>query len=307
MERITDNCSETPVSNNGSDALEKLIHLTAKVLEQPIETIRKSLEDVGKYQTLPYYRKEQQVTFLFDKICSILREKKSLNSLKEMINFLEEISKDSVNQFANSLWTYKGIYNSKIGWALPTETAINFIYQSWQRHLAKYPTARLIDRGAGTGIYSLLLAERGISKDSLIALEVPYPPKNSEFDNFSDDCSNDDQPEIFPTKVEERFSFYPLTIVEPGTFEYRKEDFILICWGHPSNDFRDVRKYLNEGGTCLVIQGEMNGGCTIAVDFLYENPDELKSYNGWELTDKVKVSSLASSYGEWIYYNTRYD
>src|SRR5207253_5858062 len=51
---------------------------------------------------------------------------------------------------------YHTSYNKYIGWGVPSETVLSTISEAFKNHKAKFPTTRLVDLGAGTGLYCRL-------------------------------------------------------------------------------------------------------------------------------------------------------
>jgi hypothetical protein len=167
----------------------------------------------------------------------------------------------------------KLLYNRYFGWALPTEKALNIILNAWTNHLQKYPNARFIDYGAGTGIYCLLLEALGIPRDKLIALD----------------------------RIDDDRAFYPLTVSK--NFDFQPDDCIFIAWGHG----QDLRSCIQAGCHCFIFQGEKSGGCTFPVDYfdIEVYTDEYPGEGRYFTETFDAIPSLALWDGEYITVNIR--
>ena len=224
-------------------------------------TIKESLEHLP----VEYRSISQQ----FQEMCE---SAKSVDEIKAVIAKAE--STIGPEHYKNGM-LFKDIYNLYIGWALPTQKALNIIYKAWDIHVKKYPDARLIDVGAGTGVYCLLLQDMGVPINKLVALDIE--PKTHKT------CRN----------------FFPLTI-HKDDFEIHENDFLLICWGYGY----DFEKYI-EKVKCVVIQGEQSDGCTYPTDALIDD-DSGEIKEGWKMETFKNIPSLALPYyGEQITVNTR--
>jgi len=170
---------------------------------------------------------------------------------------------------------YKKYYNKYIGWGIPSPEALKLIYDGFQEHLKHFPDARLIDLGAGTGVYSALLVKMGVPPEKMIAIDL-----------------------VKKTHTEVSTEFHPVLT----EFEIKSSDAILVVWG--SGCDKVVETYAEAGGTCVIIQGESSDGCTYPTD-VFDN--EASKDNGWNVTYSEKsLFSLVSYYAENITINTRY-
>lgn len=209
-------------------------------------------------------------TLEFQQLCE---NAKTAAEIKQAIAKAESILGE--NYLMNGMF-FKDIYNLYIGWAMPTEKALTIIFNAWKTHLEKYPDARLVDFGAGTGVYCFLLQSMGVPQERLIALELETKTHKT--------CRN----------------FFPLTI-HNNDFEIKENDFLLVCWGY-SGQIGDYIEKIH----CVVIQGEKSDGCTFPTDYLVDDTEKIKE--GWKMKTFTGIPSLALPYyGEQITVNTRYD
>jgi hypothetical protein len=135
----------------------------------------------------------------------------------------------------------KHIYNSSVGWALPSKRACELMYQAWCNHAVKYPDARFIDVGAGTGIFSYMMSQMGVPCDRIVALDRAKPTH----------------------ALQGQRKFWP-HVTECGVMWC---DLLFVAWGYGSEQIID--EYIWTGGTCVVILGELEYGCTFPADYFY--------------------------------------
>jgi precorrin-6B methylase 2 len=69
-----------------------------------------------------------------------------------------------------------------------------------------HPQAKLVDFGAGSGVFSHLLALRGVPRKRIVAVELDQPTHGS------------------PNQRQ----FFPLT----RGYTIKPVDMLLLCWGH---------------------------------------------------------------------------
>lgn len=158
-----------------------------------------------------------------------------------------------------------------IGFAVPTPECIQHIHAVYQRHVKEFPDGRLVDVGAGTGVFCWLLHRAGIPAEKLIALDLPRPthPSGTKY---------------WPITEDEEYS--------PG-----KEDVLLVCWGNCC--WEVVERYIAADGKRVMILGEAEGGCTIPWN-------ALEKEEGWAITEKHPVTSGAHSiYPDYLTVNER--
>lgn len=184
--------------------------------------------------------------------------------LQEIVNLIEQ-----KNEFYER-YHLKFTYNKFIGWAVPCSQALQVICDQWNVHVKKFPGARLIDFGAGTGVFCCLLEQMGIPRDRMVALELPVKTHTA--------CRQ----------------FFPLTIADEDTFTFSSTDFVLIAWGYSPN----IKHCVDAGVQCIVIQGEDSDGCTFPVDY-FESDKE------WKVEMHSDICSLVAT-SESISVNTRY-
>ncbi|MCJ7637932.1 MAG: hypothetical protein MUO21_10625, partial [Nitrososphaeraceae archaeon] len=66
-------------------------------------------------------------------------------------------------------------YNKFIGWALPSKESIEVVVEAFHEHIKTYPEAKIIDFGAGSGIFAYLFEQLGIPKEKIVAVDLPNP------------------------------------------------------------------------------------------------------------------------------------
>jgi len=261
------------------DLLKKEIKDEAFISEilNPVFQLVKTLDEIGLYFVKHVLKmsfdigfhcpdsKSKCLNFLFQNYC---KEAKTANDLQKVIKMIEQ--RDEL--FGRMI--FKSIYNQFIGWAVPCSKALKVICDQWSVHVRKFPTARLIDYGAGTGVYCCLLEQMGIQADRMIALDLPVK-----------------------THITCR-QFFPITKVIDGDFQFQPTDFVLIAWGYGQK----LNPCIDAGVQCVVIQGEDSDGCTFPVNFFVDNTDIKQK---WETVMHLDVCSLAAS-SECISVNTLY-
>ena len=162
------------------------------------------------------------------------------------------------------------IYNEYIGFALLEEKLIDGIHQIYKEHLELYPNAKLVDLGTGTGVYPWLLHQKGISKNRLVAVDVPLSEAKQQFKHM-----------------------YWDNILRDKEYTPNCDDMVLISWGfgrYPSFD-----RYLLSGGKRVAIIGEYDG-CTFPVKFFTINWDSKSIENeedvSYDTDDEEDVNML---------------
>ena len=124
-------------------------------------------------------------------------------------------------------------------------------------------------------MFTWLLYRKGIPCDKLVALDLPEEDKTHRF----------------------RSKFWNIRT----DYDISKDDIIFIGWGGSGID-DIIFKYINEGGKCIIIQGEI-GYCTFTTDYISDNPEYKED---WETYDYLVAPSL-SCYHDHLTVNTKYD
>jgi len=172
--------------------------------------------------------------------------------------------------------TVKIVFNDYIGWALPSKKACTKTIEAFNEHLKLFPKARLVDLGAGSGVFCSIFHELGIPKDNILAIEHSQSRH----------------------RLENQRKFWD--VIVDDEFVADKEDVIFIAWGLGQDCV--LEKYIEDGGKCVIILGESNTGCTLPSNWFYVN-----DYEGW--TTKTKGVPAACSFypaTEFLTVNTRY-
>jgi hypothetical protein len=181
--------------------------------------------------------------------------------------------------------TVKIIYNHIIGWALPSRETCNHVLMTYEKHIEKYPDAKIIDLGAGSGIFSYMFNEMGIPGDKILAVDMKIPTHTNP----------------------EKRNFWPIHNCD--NYVADKNDILFIAWGIYALD-TIVSDYNERGGTCVIIVGEMDG-CTYSPGkFLEYGDDHFYIYpyvpkNEWTVNTHF-VPAAAKLSSETLSVNTRY-
>lgn len=173
----------------------------------------------------------------------------------------------------------KSIYNKYIGWALPIKETCEMVVDTWKL----FPHKKIVDFGAGTGLFCKVFNYLGIPEEKLLAIDRIKPSHN----NPKNKC------------------FW--TINHDDDYKVDIDDILFIAWGSCDNYVID--NYVTRGGTCVIILGEEWGGCTLSSDYFLVNhegkPDDFMKNDGWDI--KVhNVPGPASYYSEKISINIKY-
>lgn len=171
----------------------------------------------------------------------------------------------------------KSYYNELIGWALPSQEAIEAVVSAFQEHLQAYPEARLVDFGAGSGIFSYMFEKLGIPKDKIIAVDLPKPTHSNK----------------------KQRNFYP--IIRDDEYEVAITDILFIAWG--SGCVRAVDSYVDRGGKCVIILGE-NDGCTFSSGYFIKYDEADTDDQDW-IVEEHYVPAACSYLKELLTVNKR--
>ena len=75
----------------------------------------------------------------------------------------------------------RGVFINYVSYAVPSPDAINIIYEAFVEHLDKFPNAKFVDLGCGSGVFCWLLNRAGIPKEKIIAVDLPIEEKTQKF------------------------------------------------------------------------------------------------------------------------------
>lgn len=163
----------------------------------------------------------------------------------------------------------KYLYNTYVGWALPTAQVCAEVVRFWQ----KYPHTRVVDMGAGSGVFCMMLHDAGIPADKLIAIDknepIPCYQTTTTFWN----------------------------IIRDDEFQVPINDIFFMAWGGCGGIEQRLFDYIKRGGWCVIILGEIAGGCTFPSDYLEDDEN-------WNSV-LIHVDGPASYYAEHLSINTR--
>lgn len=173
-------------------------------------------------------------------------------------------------------FTVRSIFNECVGYAIPSDIAIQTIKTWFIQYQQTNPGAKLVDFGAGSGIWELLLHDAGICKESLVAIDLPKEKKTHIFSQI----------------------YWP--IQEISDYQVDINDILFIAWGSVSNRTSCVvDDYVERGGKCVILLGERDGGCT------YPSTDHFQEKDNWHI-EEVHVPAGASYYPEALTFNTKF-
>lgn len=169
---------------------------------------------------------------------------------------------------------YRDIFVSFASYAIPSDQAIDQIVTWFNEYRKISPTAKFVDFGAGSGLFSLLLNDAGIPKDSLIAIDKS--DKNKKLHKFG------------------RKYF---DIIEDENYKVDPNDIFFVAWGFIHGNA--LEDYIEKGGRCVIILGENEGGCT------HPSGDYFKDDKEWNVIN-IKVPAGANIWkGDILSYNTK--
>lgn len=145
-----------------------------------------------------------------------------------------DISKIFARDRSKSIFAvfYRDVIVRNIGFAVPSEEALQKLSDWMTRILHHYPNIHFVNVGAGSGVWEYLLQDMGISGESLVAIDVPDTEKTHRFAK----------------------RFYNITEVNKGEYQTPIEDVLIIMWGYGMTNI--VTDYVNRGGWCVILLGE---------------------------------------------------
>lgn len=194
----------------------------------------------------------------------------------DAVNLINEIVSEFINLKKNKEmysivhWIRHEFFTDIIGWAIPSENTINIIYNIISEHLKKYPDAKFIDWGCGSGIWSFLLNRKGICTNNIIAVD------NSSFSY---------EKQYFPIVNEIN--------------DFSINDMLFIAWGQEEQSIDQfIDKFISNGGKYVILLGEIYGGCTL-------NSHYFKKIDGWDI-EEFKVDG-GQSIMDYLTFNQHLD
>ena len=193
------------------------------------------------------------------------------NHMKELISLVL-----SLITIKDHIWfMIRTIFNENVGWAIPSEKAIQTIYNWVKQKQIKYPSVKLIDIGAGSGIWELLLHDAGLPIETLVAIDLIPDKKTHKFNH----------------------TYWPITeVVDTDTYQVAIHDILFIAWGFGTENI--LEDYINKGGSYVILLGERKGGCT------YPGSDYFVGKDKW-IIEEVYVTPSCSFYSELLTLNIR--
>ncbi|CAK7994820.1 Hypothetical protein POVR1_LOCUS344 [uncultured virus] len=168
---------------------------------------------------------------------------------------------------------FRDIIVSYIGFALPSPQAIEVLFKAYQRHLERFPKAKFVDLGAGSGVFCWLLHRAGILKDRLLAIDLPSGKTTHQFQK----------------------NYWEIT--EDSNYHADPDDVLFIGWGCGGGNVID--QYEKDGGKCLIILGELEDGATYPADAFVNRGD-------WKIEWHEVMGSANMLSPDYLTINTRY-
>lgn len=189
---------------------------------------------------------------------TLFRNAKTPNDIRNIIALMQQCH----------MFLLKEYYNAHIGWALPTTQVCKLVHGFWLQH----QSARVVDVGAGSGIFCMMFRDAGIPANKLLAIDKENPVECWKTTN----------------------TFWP--IMRDDDFEVPIEDIFFMAWGGSVGGLDDrLFSYVKRGGWCVIILGEIKDGCTFPSDFFDDDED-------WDCT-LHHVEGPASKYAEHLSIN----
>lgn len=170
---------------------------------------------------------------MLDRYVKLCFEAVKLEEIFELVQLYDQLYREYI-------MSIKHVYNSTIGWALPSQKACTHLHNAWLAHVEKYPDARFIDVGAGTGIFSYVMYLQGVPREKVIAFDRAEPTH----------------------KLKGQRQFWQCVT----NVDISPNDLLFVGWGCGTSQIVD--DYIWSGGHCLVILGEMEDGCTFPADYI---------------------------------------
>ena len=158
------------------------------------------------------------------------------------------------------------LYQEHIGWALPSQQTCQKVVDIWKQ----FPYSRIVDFGAGTGLFCKVFHHLGISQDKLLAVDLHQP-----------------------THAKQTKQFWP--IHRDDDYHVDVNDILFVAWGSGITNVID--DYVDSGGFCVMILGEVDYGCTTPANY-FENIE------GWDM-ELIHVPGPASAYTEHLSINIK--
>lgn len=201
---------------------------------------------------------------------------KDINKIEknELTNYLKILMVKVVELINNDMYEWLNVrqyFIEQIGYAIPSKKAIDTLANWISCYLEKNPTAKFIDVGAGSGIWELLLHDKDIDKDKLVAIDLPQNMKKYKFAH----------------------TFWPIEEME--NYNVNHNDILFNAWGC-GGQLNILKNYINNGGQMIILLGE-NGGCTSP------SADHFIEDDNW-IVEMVNVTGNLSCLGDFLTLNT---
>lgn len=201
-------------------------------------------------------------------VYTFVKRCQTAESGQDLMNIAEQYEK--LHQYCPKL-----IYNHYIGWALPSKQVCTLVVEEWKKK-----KSRIIDLGAGTGLFSRVFHDLGVPEEYLLAVDIENPTHQGAYlIDFGD-------------KNPDRRQFWP--IHRDNDYVVDINDILFIAWGIYLNTI--VEDYISRGGHTVIILGEVDG-CTFPANYFEDK-------TGWSTT-MTQVVGPASLYMEHLSINNK--
>lgn len=233
------------------------------------EEVQMNIDHEKEVQMNIDHEKEVQAAFFTCKkmnidtttLSLVIKKDKTIDDIKKIVENLIKFHLDHTNF---KIWMdfsfVRPIYVKYIGFAMPSEEAIQIIKEHTLNWFKEHSDAKFIDMGAGTGVWDMLLHDAGIDKNKLIAVDVPTDNKTHNF-------------------IEK---FWP--ILEVNDYDdIQENDILFVAWG-----YFNIEKYITKT-KCVIIIGENMNGCT------HPSGDYFDDDDNW-IVNKYKIPGSATYY-----------
>lgn len=252
-------------------------HIKRRIIEAERERVareRKQFEEnwLSRIEVLDWWEPDEQTATEIYKILEEWLEMRSSENYEKR-RFADEIRRTHLVNY--------------VGWAIPCRENVDLLFDWLQRHLAKFPQAKVIDWGCGTGIWTFLINQKGIPKENLMAVDVWIQQSEKKQDDS-------EEPEIEWFKDSYSKAYWEI-IPKVETFD--ENDVLFVAWGRHGMGDAYIEEFVQKGGKNVIIVGEEDG-CTTSSHLFRDDPE-------WNLDEKKIVAGAAYYCTEYMTFNTK--
>lgn len=186
------------------------------------------------------FGKSEEFKQEFEKKCKIL----DIENGEKILALVDEYIKGCDLRFRHAIMN---VFNEYIGWGLPSRQTCELIVEIWKKFAAKNSEVKLVDFGAGTGVFCKIFNFLGIPEENLLAIDLPPKQDESTKTRLANGY-------YFPDKTK---NFWPIS--EQPEFKPKADDILFVCWGDKGS-VPVIEDYVERNGKCVIILGERMGG-----------------------------------------------